>query len=131
MMGYENKENRVRRVEVRFTQEEYNRAAEKAMGAGLSFSEYVRRCVLNRRIASKVELRTLSAERNILAELRKQGGLMKLIHNETRGTYSQETAETIRALGSCARVLERKIHESQERLLGNMIASPSEQLEKI
>ena len=55
---------------------------------------------------------------------------MKLIHNETRGTYSRETAETIQALGSCARTLERRIHETEEHLLGMTLDRPAEQSEE-
>ena len=45
----------------------------------------------------------------VLAELRRLGGLLKHIHNETRGMYSARTAEAIGALTACARELERRV----------------------
>ena len=95
------------RVNMRVTDDELLELRTKADISGLSVSEYARRCVLGRRIAAKTDIRLLS-------ELRKQGGLMKLIHNETRGAYSRQTAEAIQALTSCARTLERRIRSDWE-----------------
>jgi hypothetical protein len=47
----------------------------------------------------------------VLAELRRLGGLLKHVHLETRGAYSQDTANAIRALESYARALERDFRE--------------------
>ena len=45
----------------------------------------------------------------VLTELRRLGGLLKHIHNETRGMYSARTAKAIGALTACARELERRV----------------------
>ena len=90
---------RPRRIYARLTVDEYAASA-------LSLSEYVRRRVFGRRITSKVDLR-------VLAELRRLGGLMKHVHNETGGIYSEDTRDAIQALTACARGIERKLSEGQ------------------
>jgi hypothetical protein len=50
---------------------------------------------------------------NVLAELRRLGGLLKHIHLETRGIYSELTANAIRALESYSRTLERACREKR------------------
>ena len=67
---------RVKRIYARMTPSEYLELQEQADAAALTISEFVRRRLFGRRIVSKVELRVLS-------ELRKLGGLLKHIHNET------------------------------------------------
>lgn len=94
------KELRIKRVTIRFTGQEWVDVEEQIYVSGLSIAEYVRRRVLGLRVVSKMDLR-------MIAELRKLGGLLKHIHNETRGMYSHETAEAIQALTSYARKLER------------------------
>ena len=40
----------------------------------------------------------LAQDRDVLKELRRLGGLLKHLHNQSQGTYTQETADTLRAL---------------------------------
>lgn len=96
------KQRRPRRIYARLTEREYADASEQADAAALSLSEYLRRRLFGRRVVPKTDLR-------VLAELRRLGGLLKHIHNETRGTYSARTAEAIGALTACARELERRV----------------------
>ena len=96
---------RERRIYAGRTDEEYDDLQEQADVAALSLSEYIRRMVFKRRVVSKLDLR-------VLAELRRLGGLLKLVHNETKGAYSQKTAEAIQALTSYARGLERSLEPS-------------------
>lgn len=91
---------RPRRIYARLTVDEYADLKEQADASALSLSEYVRRRVFGRRVVPKTDLR-------VLAELRRLGGLLKNIHNETRGAYSDLTAEAIQALTAYARSLER------------------------
>ena len=91
---------RVKRIYARMTPSEYLELQEQADAAALTISEFVRRRLFGRRIISKVELRVLS-------ELRKLGGLLKHIHNETGGVYSEDTRDAIQALTAYARNLER------------------------
>jgi hypothetical protein len=56
-------------------------------------------------VASKADLA-------VLAELRRLDGLLKHVHNETHGTYSALTAQTIRDLSAYVRALTAKHREN-------------------
>ena len=58
---------------------------EKAKDAGVTVSEFLRAAALGRKTRSVVE-------EGMINELRRLGGLQKMIHNDTGGTYSKETA---------------------------------------
>jgi hypothetical protein len=92
------------RIGLRVSEEERLEITEQAEASALTVSEYVRRKVLGRRIIPKTDL-------SVLAELRRLGGLLKHIHLETRGTYSDLTASAIRALEAYARKVERSHNE--------------------
>ena len=98
------KQQRPRRIYARLTDQEYADVSEQADAAALSLSEYLRRRLFGRRVVPKTDLQVLS-------ELRRLGGLLKHVHNETRGTYSEKTAEAIGALTAYARELERKLSQ--------------------
>jgi hypothetical protein len=66
----------------------------------LTMSEYIRRRVLGKRVVSQADMA-------VLAELRRLGGLLKHVHLETRGAYSELTANAIRAIESYGKTLER------------------------
>ena len=70
--------------------------------SGLSISEYLRRRAYNIRIVAKSDI-------NVLKELRRLGGLIKHLYNETNGIYSEQMAEALEAITSYAHALERKI----------------------
>jgi hypothetical protein len=91
-------------VKTRLSEEESQEVKGQAEISHLTVSEYIRRRVLGKNVASKADLATL-------AELRRLGGLLKHVHLETRGTYSQDTADAIRALEAYARKLERSYEE--------------------
>ena len=70
--------------------------------AGMSKSAYVRKMALKFRVRAKLEL-------SILHELRRQGGLLKLVHEKSQGIYSAEVAAALNAITSYACALEREI----------------------
>ena len=76
------------RITIRFDEEEYRAITEDADTAGMSMAAFVRKKCRGNRIASKADLKVLS-------EVRRLGGLLKHIHNETRGAYSAKTAKAI------------------------------------
>jgi len=86
----------------RTTKNEMDIIRENAKLAGLTNSEYVRRRALKIQVVAKVEL-------NILSELKRIGGLIKHLYNESNGLYSTETAEALNALTSYIRALEREL----------------------
>ena len=78
-------------VNVRLLSSEKDRLREDADLAGLSMSELVRRRYFGRRIVAH-------ADTALLKELRRLGGLLKHVHNESDGAYSKDTAAALNAL---------------------------------
>jgi uncharacterized protein (DUF1778 family) len=78
-------------VNVRLTVAEKARLKDDADLAGLSVSEFVRRRSFGRAIIAQADAVTIK-------ELRRLGGLVKHLHNETGGVYSRETAAALVAL---------------------------------
>ena len=96
------------KISFRMEPEEHGDLKTQADVAALSISEYIRRRLSGRQVKSKLDLR-------VLAELRKLGGLLKHIHNETCGAYSNKTSEAIQALTAYARELERELNKSDSQ----------------
>lgn len=78
-------------VNVRLLSSEKDRLREDADLAGLSMSELVRRRYFGRRIVAH-------ADTALLKELRRLGGLLKHVHNESDGAYSKDTAAALNAI---------------------------------
>ena len=78
-------------VNVRLTAAEKARLTEDADLAGVSMSELVRRRYFGRPLIAH-------ADAVMIKELRRIGGLLKHLHNESQGAYSQETAAALTAL---------------------------------
>jgi hypothetical protein len=78
-------------LRLRLTKSEKERLREDADFAGLSMSELVRRRYFGRPIIA-------NADEIMIKELRRLGGLLKHVHNESGGVYNKETAEAIVAL---------------------------------
>jgi hypothetical protein len=89
------------RLGVRVSKEERLEVAEQAEISHLTVSEYIRRRVLGKRVVSKADLA-------VLAELRRLGGLLKHVHNESRGAYHDLTAQAIKDLSAYVRTLTAK-----------------------
>ena len=62
--------------------------------ANLSVSELVRRQYFRREIVPKID-------ELVVNELRRLGGLLKHVHNESGGAYSQQTAQALAQLSRC------------------------------
>ena len=78
-------------INVRLTASEKTRLKEDADLAALSMSELVRRRYFGRPIIA-------NADAVMLKELRRIGGLLKHIHNESSGIYSKDTAQALNTL---------------------------------
>jgi hypothetical protein len=94
----ENRTRKTRKICFRLSEAEYARVSDDMSVCGLSVSALARNRILGARVASKADLA-------VLAELRRLGGLLKHVHNETLGTYSALTAQAIRDLSAYARAL--------------------------
>ena len=101
------RENLEGRIDIRVTREERLEIQEQAEASGLSVSEYVRRRTLGRRVDSVMDIKMLS-------ELRRQGGLLKKIFNESNGMYSEKTAVVLDKINKFIECLERKILNENE-----------------
>ena len=75
-------------VNVRLTTAEKERLREDAVLAAISMSELVRRQYFNMPISAR-------ADENMLRELRRLGGLLKHVHNESGGQYSSHTSDAL------------------------------------
>ena len=81
----------VARANIRLTANELAELSEAAAIAKVSLSEYVRRRSLGRPVIASADLATVS-------ELRRLGGLLKHVHTESGGAYSEATAAAITAI---------------------------------
>jgi hypothetical protein len=97
----EKPKHRTRKISFRLSEDEYAQIADELAMCGLTVSTFARKRLLRERVASHADLA-------VLGELRRLGGLLKHIHNETRGAYSALTAQAIRDLSEYARVLAEK-----------------------
>ena len=95
-------------IHIRLTQAEKARLREDADLAGLSLSELVRRRYFGRPIVA-------STDAVMIKELRRLGGLLKHVHNESGGAYRQETAEALSVLKTYMETLSHDREEGQKR----------------
>jgi len=104
------KEKLKRRISIRLSESEYAQISDDMAVCGLTVSSLARKRLLSVRVASRADI-------TVLSELRRLGGLLKHIHNETRGTYSSLTAQAIKDLSDYARVLaeKRRAASSEEK----------------
>lgn len=79
------------RVGVRFTEGEKGRLRELADDAGLSVSELVRRITFGRKLVCSVE-------ETHIRELRRLGGLLKALYNQSGGVNASESARVLRRI---------------------------------
>lgn len=85
------KSNRTKVINIRLTEAEHETAKQRARTSGLSLSSYGRLQILNRPITSRVDQAAIN-------ELRRQGGLVKHLHNQSGGAYSAKTATALLSL---------------------------------
>ena len=79
------------RLDVRVAPAEKARLRDMAAAAGLPVAELVRARALGRPVVSRTDAATIR-------ELRRLGGLLKLVHVESRGAYRAETAAALATL---------------------------------
>ena len=78
-------------VNVRLTSAEKARLLEDAAIAGLTISALSRRRMLGRRVVANVDAA-------MIRELRRLGGLLKHLHVESAGAYSEQTSAVLRTV---------------------------------
>jgi hypothetical protein len=83
------------RINVRITEGERQHLEQDARLAGVSMSEVVRSRFFDYPLAAQVDIQMIGV-------LRKAAALLKHVHNESAGMYSEDTAAAIRALKTLA-----------------------------
>ena len=86
------------RLDVRVAPGEKAQLRAIAHAAGIAVAELVRLRALGRPVVSRTDATTIR-------ELRRLGGLLKLVHTESGGAYSRETAAALEALHAAIRRL--------------------------
>jgi hypothetical protein len=86
------------RLDVRVAPGEKAQLRAIAAAAGIAVAELVRRRALGRPVVSRTDATTIR-------ELRRLGGLVKVVHVESGGAYSRETAAALNALHAAIRRL--------------------------
>ena len=86
------------RLDVRVAPGEKAQLRAIADAAGIVVAELVRRRALGRPVVSRTDATTIR-------ELRRLGGLLKIVHVESGGAYSRETAAALDALHAAIRRL--------------------------
>ena len=97
----EKRPRRIRRICLRLTESEYTQISDDLAVCGITVSFLARKRLLSQQVASRADLA-------VLAELRRLGGLLKHVHNESRGAYSALTAQAIKDLSAYVRALTAK-----------------------
>ena len=93
-------------LRLRLTADEKAQLTEIAQVAGISVSELVRRRALGKPIVASVDLA-------MIREVRRLGGLLKHVHTESGGAYSQTTAQALVAIKNYIEALSRDRQESK------------------
>ena len=86
-------------INIRVTPKERSQIQKQAEISGLTVSEYSRRRISGGYIPSKIE-------KGMLYELRRQGGLLKHLFNETHGMYSENFSEALKSVNFFIKKLE-------------------------
>jgi hypothetical protein len=68
----------------RVTEDQLFDIRKQAAISGITISDHIRRCVIRKSLLPQID-------REMIRELRRQGGLLKLVHAESKGAYSAET----------------------------------------
>ena len=97
-------DKKAERLTVRFRSGELEELSNQAEICGLSVSELLRRRALEMRVVSVIDSKMLS-------ELRRIGGLIKHLFNETNGLYRQKTFTLLNELHAAAIRIGRKREE--------------------
>ena len=97
--------SRPKRIGIRLSAKEQNQILEQANASSLTISDFIRRMALGKEIVPKSDLVAIGQLTRILGELRRLGGLLKNIHLETQGRYSEDTRQAIQTLEAYVRDL--------------------------
>ena len=89
------------RIQYRLTRAEKAGVVEQAGVAGMTPSEYCRRRTVGLPVISDTDM-------TMIREVRRQGGLLKKLHTDSKGAYSAETAAALRAVAMTIKSLAKE-----------------------
>ena len=89
------------KIDVRLTKDEKEKIAEDADLAGMSMSALIRSRYFGRPVIA-------NTDRVMIKELRRLGGLLKHVHNESNGVYSKETSDVLSQVSKYIVMLSKK-----------------------
>ena len=105
------KENKEHRITVRFDSTEYSRICGDAESIGVTLSKFVREKLLRGFVRvpkfAKVDVEAI----NLLS---KTGGLLKKIHNDSGGAYSEKTAAILSDIRDVIRKIGNSLEDDRE-----------------
>lgn len=93
-------QDKTARLNIRPTPAELRELRENARLSGMTLSAYGRRRLLGHAVATR-------ADAEMIRELRRIGGLLKQIHGESKGPYSETTGEALRHIAEAIRKIAR------------------------
>ncbi|GHV29567.1 hypothetical protein FACS1894167_09070 [Synergistales bacterium] len=93
---------------VRFTAEEYEFITSESATCGLSIAAFIRLRSLGKHFTPKSGLRVIS-------ELLRLGGLLKHIHNESKGAYSALTSNCLKEISACISRIKTPADENEDK----------------
>lgn len=105
------RKNKDTHIILRATREEAEAIRDKAILCGMTVSEYIRQCALGRRIAPLTD-------ETMIRELRRLGGLLKAVHVESKGAYSEQTAEILERIKALITTLAQEISQRNDHQEG-------------
>jgi len=94
-------------MKVRLLPEEDAEIRDRAHEAGLTVAQYLRCCALNRRIRNQ-------ADRNVVNELRRLGGLQKHLFSQIGGVNSQEYAQIFKSIIDAIERIKPSVEEADD-----------------
>lgn len=89
------------KITLRVTKKEKEKIAEFAELANIPLSEVIRRCYFGKKLV-------VNNNDSIVRELRRQGGLIKMLHMDSGGAYSELTATALKEITKYVELLRRQ-----------------------
>ena len=98
------KEPKTKVIRVRMSEKEYADLMNRLEKCGMNAADFIRHAVAGKKIVSRVDS-------NLINQFSKLGGLLKKVHSDSHGAYSDLTRDAIQALTQAARTLIRSFND--------------------
>ena len=105
------KENKELRITVRFDSNEYAKICDDAKSIGVTLSKFVREKILRGFVRVPKYAKVDAEAINLLS---KTGGLLKKVHNDSGGVYSEKTAAILSDIRDVIRKIGNSLEDDRE-----------------